>query len=395
MPARTDSATPPRRARGRLALVGAVALALWVPGSGSAQQGQQQQDRQRAQQERLRLLREAAARDPDRAAQLYVSDRLEDHSTGRDFERDIASKARTDSIFAAVTDGVVDYRKVTYRSRIGDLDIPAYVFQPTTKRGPRGHAAILFVHGGVHGNWTPNYWPFVKEAVERGYVIIAPDYRGSTGYGKAFHDAIDYGGHEVDDVVTAYDYIVENLPHVDPERVAIMGWSHGGYISLLAAARDSHPFQATVGIVPVTNLFQRLSYKGPGYQRGFSTQARIGGLPFEQQDIYKERSPFYQVQKIQIPILVHVATNDDDVNYEEAEMLIHKLRAVKPDLAETKVYVDPPSGHSFSRRVNNETLERMDTPEMRDSWNRTWTFLEWVLRPYFDPNAPAAATSGG
>src|SRR5690606_15436316 len=169
-----------------------------------------------------------------------------------------------------------------------------------------------------------------------------------------------------------YDWITANLPHVDPERVAIMGWSHGGYISLLAASRDDHPFKAVVGIVPVTNLFQRLSYKGPSYQRSFATQARIRGLPFEERDIYKERSPFYQVQKIDIPILVHVATNDDDVNYEEAEMLIHKLRAVKPDLAETKVYVDPPGGHSFSRRVDESTLERLDTPEMRDSWNRTW-----------------------
>ena len=392
MPVRRDAPSLTRTRRGRRAVTGVLALALLLPATASAQQ-QQQQERERAQQERLRLMRAAAEKDPDRAAQLYVSDRLEDHSTGRDFERDIRGKARTDSIFAAVTEGVVDYRKVSYKSRIGDLDIPAYVYQPVQKRGPRGHAAILFVHGGVHGNWTPNYWPFVKEAVERGYVIVAPDYRGSTGYGKEFHDAIDYGGFEIDDVVTAYDYIVANLPHVDPERVAIMGWSHGGYISLLAASRENHPFKATVGIVPVTNLFQRLSYKGPGYQRGFSTQARIQGLPFEQRDIYRERSPFYQVQKIEVPILVHVATNDEDVNYEEAEMLIHKLRAVKPDLAETRVYVDPPGGHTFSRRVDNETLERIDTPEMRDSWNRTWTFLEWVLRPYHDPNV-TTQTSG-
>jgi dipeptidyl aminopeptidase/acylaminoacyl peptidase len=376
------------------ALLVTAALALSLPAAATAQQQDQQQARERAQAERLRALREAAARDPDRAAQLYVSNRLEDHSADRDFDRDIRGKAITDSIYGAVTDGVVDFRKVTYRSRIGDMDIPAYVYQPLEKRGARGHAAILFVHGGVHSNWTPNYWPFVREAVERGYVVIAPDYRGSTGYGKAFHDAIDYGGYEIDDVVTAYDYIVDNLPHVDPDRVAIMGWSHGGYISLLAASRENQPFKATVGIVPVTNLFQRLSYKGPGYQRSFATQARIQGLPFEEREVYKERSPFYQVQKIQVPILVHVATNDTDVNYEEAEMLIHKLRAVKPDIAETKVYVDPPSGHSFTRRVDDETLERRDTAEMRDSWNRTWTFLEWVLRPYWDPNAPAGATAG-
>lgn len=279
----------------------------------------------------LQRARDAAADDADRAAMLYVSDDHADHSTGVDFERAIERKRRTDSIFAEVTHGVVDYRKVNYRSRIGALEIPAYLYQPLEKRGPGGHAALIFVHGGVHGNWTETYWPFVKEAVERGYVVIAPEYRGSTGYGKEFHDAIDYGGYEVDDVMTAYDYLVDNLPHVDPERVAIMGWSHGGFISLHAGAREEQPFKATVGIVPVTNLIFRLSYKGPRYQRRFSTQQRIQGLPFEQREIYKERSPFYVVDRIQVPILVHVATNDEDVNFEEAEMLIHKLRAEKPD----------------------------------------------------------------
>jgi dipeptidyl aminopeptidase/acylaminoacyl peptidase len=77
--------------------------------------------------------------------------------------------------------------------------------------------------------------------------------------------------------------------------------------------------------VPVTNLFFRLSYKGPGYQRSFSTQERLRGLPFEKRDEYIERSPYYHVDKLKTPLLVHVATNDTDVNFEEAEMLIYKL----------------------------------------------------------------------
>lgn len=335
--------------------------------------------------------------DPERAAALYVSNRPEDHPP-RDYERDIRRKAEMDSIFEAVTAGVVDYKKITYRSRIGDMDIPAYVFQPLEKRGPRGHAAMIWVHGGVHGSWTPSYWPFIKEAVERGYVIIAPEYRGSTGYGKEHHNAIDYGGYEVDDVITAYDWMVENLPHVDPDRVGMMGWSHGGYITILALTRDDHPFKAGAAIVPVTNLVFRLSYKGPRYQRSFATQERIRGLPFEKREEYIARSPYYQVDKLNVPLLVHVATNDTDVNFEEASMLIYKLRALKPDLAETKIYVDPTpgsfsGGHSFSRRVNERTLEREDSPEQRDSWNRTWTFFEWNLRPYMEgPTVTADAT---
>jgi dipeptidyl aminopeptidase/acylaminoacyl peptidase len=324
--------------------------------------------------------------DSARAAELYVSNKWEDHPD-RDYERDIARKAEIDSIYEAVTDGAVDYQKITYRSRIGDMDIPAYVFQPLEKRGPRGHAAMVWVHGGVHGNLSANYWPFIREAVERGYVIIAPEYRGSTGYGEEHHRAIDYGAYEVDDCMTGYDWLVENLPHVDPDRIGIMGWSHGGFITIHAITRDDHPFKAGAALVPVTNLIFRLSYKGPRYQRGFSTQVRIGGLPFEEREIYVERSPYYQVDKLETPLMVHVATNDEDVNFEEASMLIYKLRALKPDLSETIIYENPTPwgrsvGHAFSRRVNSETLERDDSPEQRDSWNRTWAFLEWHLQPY-------------
>lgn len=381
----------------------AVALATTLLTAGFAfpsaaqqqqQTAQQQAEQQRQREEALRRQRELAQEDFDRAAQLYVSNKHVDHSSGVNFENAIAEKKRTDSIYDAVTRGVVDYKKVTYRSKIGDIDVPAYLYQPLEKRGPKGHAAIIMVHGGVHGNWGASSWPWVEDAVERGYIVIAPDYRGSTGYGKAHHDAIDYGGYEIDDVMTAYEYLVQNLPYVDPARVAIMGWSHGGFIALMSAARENQPFKATVGIVPVTNLIFRLSFKGPGYQRSFSTQQRIGGLPFERREIYKERSPFYQVDKINIPILVHVATNDDDVNFEEAEMLIHKLRATKPELAETKIYIDPPGGHGFSRRVDPQTLEPRHTPEQRDSWNRVWAFLEWNLRPYHDPSV-ASTQSGG
>ena len=360
----------------RASLLGAIALLFAAPASTEAQQRS----------------RQVVPMDSARAAELYVSDRWEDHPDA-DYEGHIARKARTDSVFAAVTAGVVDYKKVTYRSRIGDMDIPAYVFQPLEKRGARGHAAMIWVHGGVHGNWTENYWPFVREAVERGYVVIAPEYRGSTGYGVEHHEAIDYGAYEVDDVMSAYDYMTRNLPHVDPERVGMMGWSHGGYITILSLTRDEHPFKAGAAIVPVTNLIFRLSFKGPRYQRSFSTQQRIQGLPFEKREEYIARSPYYQVEKLQVPLLVHIATNDEDVDFEEASMLVYKLRDVKPELSETKIYVDPDPwgssvGHAFSRRVDPETLERVDSPAQRDSWNRTWAFLEEHLRPYEDPNNP-------
>ena len=332
---------------------------------------------------------------PARAESLYVSNDPADHPP-RNFERDIAAKARTDSIYAARSRGVMDFSKIKYRSRAGDIDVPAYLFAPTTKRGARGHAAMVWVHGGVHGDWGPTMLPFVKEAVERGYVIVTPDYRGSNGYGAAHYNAIDYGGKEVDDVMAAYDYL-KTLPYVDPDRVGVMGWSHGGFIASHLVMRDETPFKAAAAIVPVTNLVFRLGYKGPNYQRSFATQQALRGLPHERREEYIKRSPLYQVEKLRTPILVHVATNDEDVNFVEDEQMVWKLRALKPDLAETKVYVDPAPwgssvGHAFSRRVDPNTLERVDSPEQIDSWNRTWVFFEWYLRPYQDKSKPAAAT---
>jgi len=335
------------------------------------------------------------AMDPARARQLYVSTDPKDHAPAYDFGRDVAEKAKTDARYAEASKGVMDFSKITYRSSVGDLEIPAYLFQPLQKRGPRGHAALVWVHGGVHSNWGIAMFPFVKEAVGRGYVVICPEYRGSTGYGEAFHNAIDYGGYEVDDVMSAVGYL-KTLRHVDPDRLGIMGWSHGGYITLLSVFRDETPFKAAAAIVPVTNLVFRLSYKGPSYQRDFATQSRIQGLPFEKRDLYIQRSPLYLVDKLKTPLLVHVATNDLDVNYVEDQQIVDALRSRKPDLAETRVYVDPPTwgqsgGHAFSRRVDPETLQRVDSPEQIDSWNRTWVFLEWNLRPYLDRSKPQTA----
>ena len=138
----------------------------------------------------------------------------------------------------------------------------------------------------------------------------------------------------------------------------------------------------------MTNLVFRLSYKGPRYARRFAAQPRIGGPVHERRRIYVERSPLYHVDKLRTPLLVHVADNDRDVNFEEAQQLIHALEYAKPDLAETRIYHDPPideygNGHTFNRRVDRARgYARVDSKAQRDSWNRIWTFLEWHLEPY-------------
>ena len=128
--------------------------------------------------------RQRVTMDSARISALYVSKDPADHPVA-DYARAVARKAVTDSIFAARSVGVMKFSKVKYTSPVDGLEIPASVFEPLTSRGARTQPALVWVHGGVHGNWDQNYLPFIIEAVKRGYVIIAPDYRGSTGYGRS------------------------------------------------------------------------------------------------------------------------------------------------------------------------------------------------------------------
>lgn len=323
--------------------------------------------------------------DTARARALFVSkDPADLAGCGANCDRDIKSRMATDSAYEARAKGVVEFKKVTYKSRADGLEIPAYLFAPLVKN-PAGHAALVWVHGGVHSNWGLSMWPFVREAVQKGYVVITPNYRGSTGYGNDFHRKIDYGGMEVDDVYSSIDYL-KTQSYVDMDRLGMMGWSHGGFITSLNLTREGQPFRAGVAMVPVTNLIFRLSDHGPGYQRDYAAEEGIKGLPFENVPEYIRRSPTFHFDKLNVPLLAHVATNDCDVYFRENQQFIYTLRALKPDLSETKIYVNPPQGgggcgHTFNRRVNASSTERDDTPEQIDSWNRVWTFFEWNLRP--------------
>jgi dipeptidyl aminopeptidase/acylaminoacyl peptidase len=304
------------------------------------------------------------------------------YSDASDFEKALRQQAKTDDTWRAASDGFMRMEKITYRSRAGDLDIPAFVFKPLGDAARGSRPALIWVHEDVRGHLYEHYIPYIREAAARGYVVIAPEYRGSIGYGQAFYDAIDYGGREVDDVVSAVDVLRTRYSQVDPGRIGIIGWSHGGLITLLAIFRNPMLFDAAAAIVPVTNLIERLDRKGVERQRALIDPAnRFGGPPSEQPEIYRERSPLFQVNRLRIPLLVHVARNDEDVNIEEDLPLVEALRATKPALAVTKVYDRPVGGHVFDRRVNLRTWEPENNPEQRDSWARVWHFLERTLGP--------------
>jgi len=299
---------------------------------------------------------------------------------------DADRKVKDDALIVELCRAKVSFSKVSYKSPADGLEIPAYLFLPLKPEGPKAHPALLWVHGGVHSSFASAAIPFVIQAVERGYVVLAPDYRGSTGYGQAFYEAIDYGGYEIDDALGAYDYLKSQVPAADPDRVGMIGWSHGGFITLHSLIRDEgRIFKCGYAGVPVTNLVFRLSYKGPDYADEFVDEPRIGGAVHEKPAVYIARSPMYHVDKIKVPVMVHVATNDMDVNFVEDQMMIHALEYHIPELADTKIYVDPPGGHSFERLVNKEKTAPQNTPPQVDGWNRIWKFLETNLKPGSPP----------
>ncbi|HUR35928.1 MAG TPA: alpha/beta fold hydrolase [Vicinamibacterales bacterium] len=297
-----------------------------------------------------------------------------------DFLRMVREQADTDRAWQLASDGYMRMEKITYRSSRGDLEIPAFVFRPLSTRGPGRHPALVWVHEDIRGHLYERHIPFIRDAAARGYVVIAPEYRGSIGYGRAFYDAIDYGGAEVDDVVTAVTVLKSQYPEVAPDQIGIIGWSHGALISLLAIFRNPTTFRAAAALVPVTNLFHRLARKGVEPQRrAIDPQNRFGGSPAERPDVYRYRSPLFHVDNLRIPLLVHIADNDEDVNIDEAMQLADALRARKPDLADVKVYHNPPGGHLFDRRVFGQSRQPENTPEQRDAWTRIWTFFERQL----------------
>ena len=296
-----------------------------------------------------------------------------------DHQAEILKVKKSDERLFAAAKGVMQLSKIEVDSQIDELKIPAYLFAPLNAKKD-SHPALVWVYGGIHDRFGTNYFPFIKEAVDRGFVVIAPEYRGATGYGAEYFNAIDYGGYEVNDILSAADYLNESVSEVDSKRIGVIGWSHGGYISLLAVTREKNPFACAATFVPVSNLVFRMAYKGPEYQKTFVKQKRIAGLPHEKRQVYIDRSPVYHVDKLKIPLHVQIATNDRDVEFVESELLVNALRAKKPKLADVVVLKDPTHGHYFNRQVDLKTLKRRDTDAQIDSWNCTWKFLEQHLK---------------
>jgi dipeptidyl aminopeptidase/acylaminoacyl peptidase len=247
----------------------------------------------------------------------------------------------------------------------------AYLFVPKGIDGNKKYPLLILPHGGVHGDFTTYYAHIVRELMARQYIVIAPEYRGSTGYGKSYWERIDYGGLEVEDADASRNYMVENYDIVDHNRIGILGWSHGGMISLLAVFNHPDHYNVCFAGVPVSDLIARMGYQDDDYRALYSADHHLGKTAQENVEEYKRRSPAWNTHKLKTPLLIHTNTNDDDVNVLEVEHLIKGLKADGKTF-EYEIFQDVEGGHSF---------DRIDTRKAKEIRLKIYAFLNRYLKP--------------
>src|SRR5579859_569468 len=245
-------------------------------------------------------------------------------------------------------------KAVHYKSSDG-LEIPAYLTLP--KGVPaKNLPAIIIPHGGPWARDSWGYNPLAQFFANRGYAVLMPNFRGSTGYGKKFLDAgnLEWGRKMQDDVTWGEKYLVaEGI--ADPKHIGIMGGSYGGYATLAGVAFTPDVYAAAVDIVGPSNLITLLESIPPYWEAARKVFEERMGNPNtpEGKKLLNERSPLNSADKIKTPLLVVQGANDPRVNKREADQIVIALR----DRGFPVEYiVAPDEGHGFARPVNNMAL---------------------------------------
>lgn len=211
---------------------------------------------------------------------------------------------------------------VAYRSENG-VEIEGLLYRPTSQTTTPG-PAIVYVHGGPNLMHADGWYPSLQHLLQRGYTILAPNYRGSTGYGKRFMESNignDAGG-DVADWVAAADYL-RKTPGVDPQRIAIMGRSAGGYATLLALGVVPEVFQAGVAIAAPASWLSYWEETELAWTRRF--RMKLMGLPNAARELYRRRSPITHAANYRSPVLILHGAADPGVPAGQAREMAAEL----------------------------------------------------------------------
>ena len=248
-------------------------------------------------------------------------------------------------------------QRVHYRSADGTV-ISAFLWLPFNL--PRnGHApAVVLPHGGPTGQKVDDFDPAAVAFASRGYAVLAPNPRGSTGYGRAFETANhrDLGGGDLADYVAGAKFLVDTA-YVDARRIGITGISYGGYMTMMALSKTPEVWAAGVEICGITNWTSV-------YERGSPTLRQyltgLLGDPVKDKAVYSASSPLTYLAHVKAPLLALAGGNDSRVPPSEAEQVVKYLRNVGKTV-DTKVYAG--EGHGFYKRES-----QIDALELTVAW---------------------------
>jgi len=254
----------------------------------------------------------------------------------------------THSLIAGMrSEDMVEPYLVHYPSKDGKWTISAFVYVPFNLPRNGQHPAIVYVHGGPTSQTVNSFNRFIQHAANQGYIVIAPNYRGSTGYGKEFQQAnlFDMGGGDLQDVIAAADWI-KQTGYVDPKKLIVMGGSYGGYMSMMAVTKAPEVWAAAVELYGVTDWLTEQQNEDPILQQ---YDQSILGDPVKDRAVYERASPTKYFQNAKAPLLVLQGENDIIDPKEEAEQVVDILKK-QGTVVEAHYYAD--EGHGFAKREN-------------------------------------------
>jgi dipeptidyl aminopeptidase/acylaminoacyl peptidase len=272
----------------------------------------------------------------------------------------------TQSLVAGVrSQDMVEPFLVHYPSRDGKWTISAFVYVPYNLPRQPVSPAIVYVHGGPTSQTVNSFPRFLQYMANQGYLVIAPNYRGSTGYGKEFQQAnlFDMGGGDLQDVLAAADWIKQS-GYVDPKKLILMGGSYGGYMTMMGVTKAPEMWAAGVPIVPFVNWFTEIQNEDPVLQQ--SDLATMGDL-VKNKALYEDRSPIHFIDRVNAPLLLLAGGHDPRCPHEESQQVADAIKK-RGGVVEYKVYEN--EGHGFSK-VENQI----------DAYRRAAEFLKAHVPP--------------
>jgi dipeptidyl aminopeptidase/acylaminoacyl peptidase len=276
------------------------------------------------------------------------------------------SQQLTHSLVGGVrSEDMVEPFLVHYPSKDGKWTISAFVYVPYNLPRNGQHPAIVYVHGGPTAQTMNTFNRFVQYVANQGYIVIAPNYRGSTGYGKEFQQAnlFDMGGGDLQDVLAAAAWI-KQTGYVDPKKLILMGGSYGGYMTMMGVTKAPELWAAGVPIVPFVNWFTEIQNEDPVLQQ--SDLATMGD-PEKNKALFEDRSPINFVDRIKAPLYLLAGGNDPRCPKTEAQQVVDAIKK-RGGVVEYKVYEN--EGHGFAR-VENQI----------DAYKRVADFLKAHVPP--------------